>query len=81
MKAGVYPRFPATVFSRPPEAVEIDTDLAFQPVSTAPELLAALNGIDDAIIDFQREVDHRWLMTQRQVTLDNLLLVSWRKWE
>jgi GNAT superfamily N-acetyltransferase len=66
MKAGIYPQFPATVFSRPPQAVDIDSDLVFQPVSTAPEHLAALNGIDDTIIDYRREVDHRWLMAQRQ---------------
>lgn len=66
MKAGVYPQLSASGFSRVPEATSFESDLEFRPISAAPEHLAALNTIDAAIIGYQREVDHQWLLSQRQ---------------
>lgn len=66
LKAGVYPRFPAAYFSRRPEARKVPTDLVFQPASATPETLEAIAAIDLAVLGHRRDVDHAWLLTDRQ---------------
>jgi GNAT superfamily N-acetyltransferase len=66
LKAGVYPRFPIYYFWRTPAAVSVATDLIFEPITTSPENLAALGELDRVIIGHRRDIDHEWLLTQRQ---------------
>lgn len=69
MKAGVYPRFPNYYTFRKPEPVEVATDLEFAPAADTPETLAAIRAIDQAILGFTRDVDHRFLLQDRQAIL------------
>jgi ribosomal protein S18 acetylase RimI-like enzyme len=66
LKAGVYPRFPIYYFGRRPEPVAVKTDLAFVPITAVSESLAILGRLDEAVIHFRREADHRWLGRDRQ---------------
>lgn len=66
LKAGVYARFPIQYFSRSPEAVSVTTDLAFEPVSPSPETIDALRALDVALLGHRRDIDHAWLLTDRQ---------------
>lgn len=66
LKAGVYPRFPIYYFGREPETVNITTDLEFEPISNAPETLATLGTLDETILAHRRDVDHTWLLSDRQ---------------
>ncbi len=54
---------------RKPEAVEVSTDLEFSPVADAPETLAVLRAVDQAILGFTRDVDHQFLLQDRQAIL------------
>jgi GNAT superfamily N-acetyltransferase len=69
MKAGVYPRFPNYYMYRKPEPVEVTTDLEFAPAMDTPETLAAIRVIDQAILGFTRDVDHQFLLQDRQAIL------------
>jgi GNAT superfamily N-acetyltransferase len=69
MKAGVYPRFPNYYIYRKPERVEVATDLEFAPASDTPETLAALRAVDQALLGFTRDVDHHFLLQDRQALL------------
>lgn len=69
MKAGVYPRFPNYYIYRKPEPVEVSTDLEFAPAADTPETLAAIRAIDQAILGFTRDVDHQFLLQDRQAIL------------
>lgn len=66
LKMGVYPRFPIYYFGRTPDIVPLETDLGFVP---AAESLEALAGIDQQILGHRRDVDHQWLLGERQVYL------------
>lgn len=69
LKAGVYPRFPIYYISKKPEPVSIETDLVIKSGRASPETLAALREIDRAILGFERDADHRFLLGDRQVQL------------
>jgi GNAT superfamily N-acetyltransferase len=69
MKAGVYPRFPNYYTFRKPEPVEVSTDLEFAPAADTPETLAVLRVVDQAILGFTRDVDHQFLLQDRQAML------------
>ncbi len=69
LKSGVYPRFPIYYISRKPEPVTIASDLIFKSVTATPETLAALRLIDQAILGFERDVDHEFLLHDRQAYL------------
>jgi hypothetical protein len=66
IKSGVYPRFPIYYFGRTPEPVSVDTNLTIEPAANSPETLEILGAIDRIIIEHRRDVDHAWLLTQRQ---------------
>lgn len=68
LKTGVYPRFPLYYFYRQPEVTTVKSDLTIEPLPSAPtaDLLATLGDIDQAVLSFRREVDHAWLLTNRQ---------------
>jgi hypothetical protein len=57
LKAGVFPRFPIYYFWRQPESVVVATDLAF--VKAEAAAMTILGDIDEAILGFRREIDHR----------------------
>jgi len=64
LKTGVSPYFPLYNFSREPQAVPLETDLQFTPLTA--EALPALNQIDEALFGHARDVDHHFLMKDRQ---------------
>ncbi|MGH2520893.1 MAG: GNAT family N-acetyltransferase [Anaerolineales bacterium] len=66
LKTGVYARFPIYSFSRTPEAAPVATDLSIEPVSAAPEILETLAVLDAAVLGHRRDVDHAFLLEERQ---------------
>jgi hypothetical protein len=66
LKAGVYARFPIYFFERPPEAVQLSTDLQIEPLAPTPEALETLGELDRAVLGHRRDVDHAWLLETRQ---------------
>jgi hypothetical protein len=67
LKTGVYPRFPLYYFYRQPEATELESDLTIEPLPSSPTaaILTTLGDIDQAVLEFRREEDHAWLLTDR----------------
>ena len=66
LKAGVYARFPVVYFSRAPEAVAVASDLEFEPIETSLQNLKILNRIDQEVLGHTRQVDHEWLLQERE---------------
>lgn len=66
LKAGVYARFPIYYFSRLPEAVTRATDLTVETVAASPQVIETLAALDLAVLGHRRDLDHLWLLTQRQ---------------
>lgn len=66
LKSGVRFRFTIYDWTREPEIVSFDTDLAIEPFTAAPESLAILNSIDQIILGYTRPADHVWLSKNRQ---------------
>jgi len=66
LKSGVYPRFPVYYFSRPPESVEIASDLTFRPIDASNGSVNILGALDEVLIGHRREEDHNWLLGDRQ---------------
>lgn len=67
LKAGVYPYLTELYFERVPEAVTVETDLLIETPDAEHVSLDALGGIDLAIIGHRRDVDHQFLMSDRQL--------------
>jgi len=53
-------------FEAAPRPISIDSDLERSPIEPGSLPLDALGDIDRAILGFRRDVDHRWLATQRR---------------
>jgi GNAT superfamily N-acetyltransferase len=66
LKAGVYPRFPIYYFGRKPGTVTVATDLTIEPITASPQDLAVLAALDSALLGHRRDVDHAWLLGDRQ---------------
>lgn len=66
MKLGTYPRFPIYYWWREPQEVTVATDLVFEPVAAGNDVLAALAEIDQQVLGFRRDLDHGWLLSDRQ---------------
>jgi GNAT superfamily N-acetyltransferase len=66
LKSGLSVRFPLYYFWRRPEAVNLEGDLRFEPISTSTGNLALLGEIDRQILEHRRERDHHWLIDGRQ---------------
>lgn len=66
LKSGIYPRFPVYYFGRQPENVRMVTDLIFEPISSSPEIIGILGKVDETVLGYRRDVDHTWLMEDRQ---------------
>jgi GNAT superfamily N-acetyltransferase len=69
LKSGLYPRFPIYYLSHEPGAIEVDTDLEFAPLTGETEILPSLAEIDRQVLGFGRDIDHRWLMADREGVL------------
>jgi GNAT superfamily N-acetyltransferase len=65
LKSGLKMRFAIYDWTRTPEIVPFETDLAIEPFTATPEALAALNAIDRTILGYTKEVDHIWLCKYR----------------
>ena len=65
LKSGLYPQFPICYFGKSPEAVTIETDLDFMPITATSEQLTILDELDYAVIGYRRGEEHRWLLTER----------------
>lgn len=66
LKQGVVPAFPLYSFGRQPETISIETDLEIVPAGLALDTLAAMTEIDAQVVGFERQANHRWLLTNRQ---------------
>jgi ribosomal protein S18 acetylase RimI-like enzyme len=66
LKAGLYPRFPVYYFGRMPQRVRVNTDLEFEPVRASREVLQTLGSLDELLLGYRRDVDHTWLLGNRQ---------------
>jgi GNAT superfamily N-acetyltransferase len=66
LKAGVYARFPIVYFSRSPEQVELQNDLHFVPIKEDEETLQTLAALDEQVLGHRRDVEHSWLLQERQ---------------
>jgi len=62
---GLAGRVPMAFVEGPPRPVRIPTDLVRSRMDPADPPLDELGRIDQDILGFRRDVDHRWLMTQR----------------
>lgn len=65
MQMGVYGRFPLKYFSRKAERVDVETDLAIEPMQLETQI-EALNRIDREIIEHARGHLHRWIAAGRE---------------
>ena len=66
LKSGLFPLCPVLEFDRKPEPISIETDIGIEPISDRDETLSILNAIDREILGYERELDHRWLLRDRQ---------------
>ncbi len=66
LKAKVYPLFPCYAFARPAEKMDVKTDLEFEVMTLNDATLGLLNEIDKEILGYQRELEHRWLIENRE---------------
>ncbi len=46
--------------------VEIPSDLEIEPLTLDDGSLATISSLDETVLGFRREVDHRWLVSDRQ---------------
>jgi GNAT superfamily N-acetyltransferase len=66
LRAGVTPRFPLFTFSRKPATVNIDSDLAFEPIASLDSVRSELNQMDQSILGYERAEDHAWLLQEHR---------------
>ena len=70
LKHGLYPRFPAYYFWRQPRDLPLpESDLAIEAADASDETLLIMGDVDSQLLDHRRDVDHAWLMTDRQAYL------------
>ncbi len=66
MRSGVYARHSLYRFRRTPQATHLPSDLVIEPATQLTADLARFAAVDHAILGFQRDADHAWLMSERQ---------------
>jgi ribosomal protein S18 acetylase RimI-like enzyme len=66
LKAGLQMRFSIYYFWREPESPTLDTDLRIDPVLNPEEVLELIGDIDGQVLGHRRDVDHQWLLSERQ---------------
>jgi GNAT superfamily N-acetyltransferase len=70
LKHGLYPHFPVYYLWRQPrQPAPLESDLVIEAVTPAAETVQAMGDIDARLLDFRRDVDHHWLMSDRQAYL------------
>lgn len=70
LKQGLYPAFPAYYFWRQPRELPVKTThLDIQLVESSAATIRAMGDIDSQLLDHRRDVDHNWLMSDRQAYL------------
>lgn len=67
LKAGVYPFLTEFYLERKPEPVVVETDLVIETPSMSTAPVEAISDIDLQIIGHRRDVDHRYLMSDRKL--------------
>ncbi len=67
LKAGVYPFLTEFYLERKPEPVMVETDLVIETPSMSTAPVEAISDIDLQIIGHRRDVDHRYLMSDRKL--------------
>jgi len=67
LKAGVYPFVTELYFERAPEIVSLDSDLAIQTPNDTSSAVQTMGNIDQMILGHRRDVDHGFLMQDRQL--------------
>ncbi len=65
IKTGVYPYVPQMFLENIPHPVNIETDLEIIPMSDIPNALTIASSLDLNLLGHTREVDQRWLMSER----------------
>lgn len=65
LRAGLDARVPLAGFEAAPRAVALDSDLRRERLVVSEATLAEIGAVDRAILGFRRDVDHRWLASQR----------------
>jgi GNAT superfamily N-acetyltransferase len=65
LKAGVWPSFSIYYFWRKPEKTAVESDLVFEAITDSPGELALLGELDEELVGFRRDIDHRWLLSDR----------------
>jgi GNAT superfamily N-acetyltransferase len=65
LRTGLDARLPIIGWEGTPRDEPLETDLAREPIDAGDPPLDELAGIDRRILDFSRDVDHRWLASQR----------------
>jgi hypothetical protein len=66
MRSGVYACQVIYVFSRTPKQTTITSDLTMEPAPASTDVLPFFAKVDGAILGFQRDDDHTWLLSDRQ---------------
>jgi GNAT superfamily N-acetyltransferase len=66
MRSGVYARQLLYRFSCTPQQITIPSDLIMEPAPPSTVALPPFAELDDAILRFQRDDDHTWLLSDRQ---------------
>jgi GNAT superfamily N-acetyltransferase len=65
LKTGAWPSFSIYYFWREPEMTVVESDLLFEAITDSPGELALLGKLDEELIGFRRDIDHRWLLSER----------------
>lgn len=66
MRNGVYTHQTLYIFSRVPRQTTITSDLIIEPAPVSTVALPLFAEVDGAILGFQRDADHAWLLSDRQ---------------
>jgi GNAT superfamily N-acetyltransferase len=70
LKQGLFPGFPAYYLWRQPRELPLQkTQLDIEPVESSAATIQAMGDIDSQLLDHRRDVDHNWLMSDRQAYL------------
>jgi len=65
LTSGVWPSFSIYYFWRKPERTIVESDLIFEAIPDSPDALALLAELDEELVGFRRDIDHRWLLSDR----------------
>ena len=67
LRAGLAARASMAGFVAAPRSIAVPPDLSREPIGPEPppETLGSLGDVDRAVLGFRRDVDHRWLASQR----------------